>query len=120
MAVTTDDVIGYIGADAAGRWAVVDGDDTTYPQIDDALATETAAQLTRITWPVDDDGDPVDDSVVPDLIEALKRRVQRNLAMRPLPLAIVQDGGDTQAVRLGGRDPEVTRLEAPYRRRTVG
>jgi hypothetical protein len=115
------DIVTYIGADAAIRWLVVVDMADTYPAIDEALATETAAQLRRCTWPTDPaTGDDLPDTDVPDLVEALKRRVQRNLAMRPLPLALVTDGGADQPVRLGGTDPEVRRLEAPFRRRVVG
>ena len=57
----------------------------------------------------------------PDLNEALSRRVQANLAKRALPLGVIESSGDA-----GGRgympswDPEVRRLEAPFRKLTVG
>lgn len=57
----------------------------------------------------------------PDMREALLRRVQRNLAMRPLALAMARgdaDGGDT--VMLPQHDPEVRRLERPYRKLPMG
>jgi hypothetical protein len=56
-----------------------------------------------------------------DLVEALCRRVARNLAMRALPLAVQMSNTDMGAVatRLGSSDPEVRRLEAPYRRLVV-
>lgn len=53
------------------------------------------------------------------LFEALCRRVHRNLAMRAIPLG-VQETGDGVGVRLGSNDPEVRRLEAPYRKTAVG
>lgn len=49
---------------------------------------------------------------------ALIRRVSRAIAMRNLPLAVLQD--DAGATRLGSADPEVRRLEAPYRRLVIG
>lgn len=54
------------------------------------------------------------------LREALYRRVSRNLAMRQLPLAM--SGGDAEAgpALIPGNDPEVRRLEAPWRRLVVG
>ena len=52
------------------------------------------------------------------LAEALKRRVARNLAMRNLPLGVQMD--ETGGTRMGSSDPEVRRLEAPYRRLVVG
>lgn len=54
----------------------------------------------------------------PALREALYRRVARNLALRALPLGIAT--GEDSAIRVGFRDPEVRRLESPYRRVTVG
>lgn len=57
-----------------------------------------------------------------DLREALLRRVARNAAMRRLPLALARgdaDGGSSDII-LGGRDPEVRRLERHYPRLPVG
>lgn len=54
------------------------------------------------------------------LRKALLRRVQRALAMRALPLATVQGDADGGNILLPGNDPEVRRLEAPYRRLAVG
>lgn len=50
--------------------------------------------------------------------EALVRRVNRNLAMRNLPLGVVTD--DTGSTRIGSNDPEVRRLEGPYRKMPIG
>ena len=52
------------------------------------------------------------------LAGALVRRVQRSLAMRNLPLGVLQD--ETGATRVGSTDPEVRRLEAPYRKVVIG
>lgn len=52
------------------------------------------------------------------LAAALVRRVSRSLAMRNLPLGVLQD--DTGATRVGSTDPEVRRLEAPYRKVVIG
>ena len=120
MTVTTQDVIDYIGSDAAARWAEVNGQDTTYPQIDDALAAERIVQLGVVSYPVSGYTSTADDLDTSALDEALKRRVQRNLAMRALPLAIQAGDAETAPVRLGSSDPEVRRLEARYRRRVVG
>lgn len=114
MTVTVADVVAYIGGpNAAATWADPDTDPVTYTRIADALAAESAAQLMRVTYPVESG---VTD--YPDLDEALKRRVQRNLSMRSLPQAIDTTTGD--AIRIGGTDPEIRRLEAPYRVRTMG
>jgi hypothetical protein len=76
-----------------------------------ALAAETAAQGRVCRVP----------GVYPaDLREALFRRVARNLAMRSLPLAVLQGDAESGSLTLGSRDPEVKRLEGPHRRLVVG
>lgn len=52
------------------------------------------------------------------LAAALVRRVSRSLAFKNLPLAVIQD--EAGATRLGPSDPEVRRLEAPYRKVVLG
>lgn len=54
------------------------------------------------------------------LRDALLRRVQRALAMRALPLATQQGDADGGSFLLPGNDPEVRRLEAPYRKLVCG
>lgn len=92
------DVSAYLGQHSHSDEAVID-----------ALAAETAAQLAVCKVPVE---------IPVDLRQALLRRVLRNLAMRSLPLGVQQDelsGG----IRMGSTDPEVRRLESPYRKRFV-
>lgn len=80
-------------------------------QLTDALNTEAAAQRARCRV----------GAIYPaDMREALMRRVQCNLARRAYPLSITNGGGETDSVFLPGNDPEVRRLEAPYRKRIVG
>ncbi len=77
-----------------------------------ALAAETDAQRRVCRIPA---------AYPNDLREALLRRVQRNLAMRPNALAVLRgdaDAGDT--TMLPQRDPEVTRLERPWRKLPMG
>lgn len=93
--------LGYLGRTSA-----------TDAQIQQALDAETAAQATRCR---------VADPAPADLEEALCRRVACNLARRGLPLAVLQ--GDAESGRtdyVPGRDPEVRRLEAPWRRTVMG
>lgn len=52
------------------------------------------------------------------LREAILRRCARNLSLRKLPLGIQE--GEAQLLRVGGRDGEIRRLEAPYLRMAVG
>lgn len=99
--VTTTDVTNYL-RDSSGSW--------TSDQIADALAAEQAAQSAVCRL----------DPYTADLREALLRRVARNLAMRQLPLAVLQGDADAGSTVLPVRDPEIRRLEAPYRRRKVG
>lgn len=54
----------------------------------------------------------------PSLASALVRRVKRAKAMENVPLGVVMD--EAGAVRLGFSDPEIRRLEGPYRRVPVG
>jgi hypothetical protein len=83
----------------------------TQAQIADALAAETAAQAAVCrTGPLYPD----------DLGQALKRRVARNLALRGLPLAVLQGDAESGPTVLPGRDVEVRRLEGPHRRTVVG
>ena len=107
MAVpTVSDVRAYIGETNA-RW-----DDAALTEV---LASEAAAQAAVARIPADPTAYP------DDLRSALLRRVQRALALRALPLAVLT--GDAEAgtsTILPGRDPEVRRLEAPHRKLVVG
>lgn len=98
-----DDLKDYLGP-SAGAW-----DD---PVLVGVLATETAAQAARCR---------AISPVPADLAEALLRRCQRNLALRALPLGLTDVSGDAgNRSFVPGSDPEVRRLEAPYRRLVVG
>lgn len=82
----------------------------TDEQLQDALDAEAAAQRGVCRVP----------AVLPsDLRQALLRRVQRNLAMRPQPFAMLVDGDGVQSV-IPGNDPEVRRLERRHRRLVMG
>lgn len=99
MAVTVADVEDYLGATS---WTTAD--------ITDALAVETAAQAAVCAVPA---------PMPADLAHALKRRVARNLALRSNHLGVGSMDGDGPAIA-PGRDQEVRRYEAPYRRLVVG
>ena len=81
----------------------------TDSQLTIALATELAAQARVCN---------VGDYEANDLVEAVFRRVARNLAMKALPLGVQMN--DLGSIRLGSQDPEVRRLEGPFRKRVVG
>lgn len=106
-----DDVKAYLGPDHGYA------DD----QIDGALAAETAAQMKLVKLPADP-VPPADPLPYPaDLAEALCRRVARNLAMRGIPLALQSTVSElgTATARVGSTDPEIRRLEGPYRKRVL-
>lgn len=80
--------------------------------IQSAYGAEQAAQRRKCRIPAD---------FPADLAEALKRRVQRNLAMRPLALAVLQGDAELGSpTLLPGDDPEVRRFERPHRKMIVG
>lgn len=95
--VTLDQVLAYLD------WTEDDENDNAAL----ALATESAAQrrVCRVA------------AIYPDdLRGALLRRVARNLAMKKLPVAVLRGDGESGDTVLPGNDPEVRRLERPYRK----
>jgi hypothetical protein len=97
-----DDAITYL-ADSSTSWSRA--------TVTDAFNAERSAQRDRCG----------ERAVYPDsLRQALLRRVSRNLAMRRLPLAVNFGDADAGSTILPGRDPEVRRLEGPYRRMAIG
>lgn len=90
------DIQAYLGAGS-----------TSEAVIQDALDAETQAQMDVCRIP----------TVYPvTLGQALKRRVARNLALRGIPLAVLEGDAETGSLTLPGRDPEVRRLEGPYKK----
>lgn len=83
----------------------------TDAEIQQALDQEQAAQFGVCRVPA---------TYPADLQGALMRRVQRALAIRHLPLAVRESTDGESQIVVPGRDPEVRRLEAPYRKVTVG
>jgi hypothetical protein len=98
-------------ADLTGAGGYLRNTSFTDAEVQDALDAEAQAQRDCCTIP----------AVYPaSLREALLRRVQRNLAMRSLPLAYQQgdaEGGDTV---LPGWDIEIKRYERRYPKVTIG
>lgn len=93
---TAADVTQYLGPNS---WAPTD--------IEDALAAETAAQRAICAIPA---------YYPPDLANALKRRVARNLGMRRVPLAQPVGDAESGSTTIPPYDPEINRLERPHRR----
>lgn len=65
---------------------------------------------------------PADGAYPKPLRDALGRRVAHNLAVRDLPLGVQATVSDMAVAtrQVGGLDPEVRRLEAPYRKMLIG
>jgi hypothetical protein len=76
-------------------------------ELQDALDAEAGAQRKVCNVPA---------IYTPDLAQALKRRVARNLALRGLPVMVLQGDAESGSLTPPGRDPEVRRLEGPYRK----
>lgn len=108
------DVMLYLDSSGGTSWAE--------DEVDLALSAELAAQQTvvRSEYFIEDTEDEDYREYGADLAEALKRRVARNLAMRALPLSVTQGDVETSPAYLPRYDPEIRRLEAPYRRLVVG
>lgn len=93
------------------------GTDTGWDEADISLAYAAELEAQKAVCKVPESG-----GYPEDLAEALCRRVAHNLAVRAVPLGVqasVSEFNATQ-IRVGGTDPEVRRLEAPYRKRVVG
>jgi len=99
---TVDDVARYLKSSAAS-WSEAELRD----ELDAEFEHQQAKCGVRAVYPV-------------PLRKALLRRVQRALAMRALPLAVMQGDADGGSQLLPGNDPEVRRLEGPYRKLVVG
>lgn len=101
---TLADVKAYLAS--TGPTSFADADLTA------VLAAERAAQAMACRVPA---------AYPADLAEALLRRVARNLAARSVPVASFSafEGGAT-TTRVPMKDPEIARLEGPYRRLVVG
>lgn len=82
----------------------------TDDELQQALDQETSAQWRVCRVPA---------TYPPDLRGALLRRCMRHLAMKGLALA-VRENAEGDAIVVPGRDPEVRRLEAPFRKVRIG
>lgn len=100
---TTDEA----GVTLAAVKAYLGTTSTSDAVIQDALDAETAAQRKVCRIPAVYEA---------DLAQALKRRVARNLALRGIPMAVLRGDAESGSLIPPGRDPEVRRLEGPYRK----
>lgn len=76
-------------------------------QLSTVIMSETLIQAAYCDSP-----DPYPDS----LLQALYRRVARVVAARGVPLGLAGVESETGGTRLPSFDPEIERLEGPYRR----
>lgn len=98
---TVDQYKNYVDQDF-GSW--------TDEEIADTIEVEASAQRGVCT---------VGAIIPPDLRDALLRRVRVNLSRRTLPVLVTVDS-DGNNTFLPSRDPEVRRLEGPYRKLVFG
>lgn len=101
---TLAEVQAYLASAGPQSWQAAD--------VAGALAAELAAQARVCRVPA---------QYPADLREALFRRVARNLAARAVPVSSFTsfEGGAT-STRVPTKDPEIARLEGPFRRLAVG
>lgn len=110
-----DAVLAYLGE--------TDADAERQETIAGALATEIVNQRNAVRKSAfgTDPEPPADPVAYPvDLAEAVCRRVARNLALRNIPLAVLQSDAEGGPTTTPGKDPEIRRLEGPYRRLPSG
>ena len=84
------------------------------PMLQQVIDAETLIQARLCRVPEDPS------ALTPDLVQAIYRRVAREVAARGVPLGML--GGDTEfgTARLTRFDAEIERLEGPNRRTVVG
>lgn len=83
-------------------------------ELTDTLAAEVQLQALVCRVPVDPTEPPADVFPVA-LKQAIFRRVARALAMKGLPIAVLRGDAETGSTILPSNDPEVRRLERPFR-----
>lgn len=116
------------GAAAFTAWVGEISTEATFPTIDDVdvyLGTNSASDADLLEA-LDAEADAqravcrIPAVYTADLRSALLRRCARHLAMKRIPLAMFQGDAETGPAVVPGRDPEVRRFEAPYRRLGMG
>jgi hypothetical protein len=100
-----------VGLAELRAWIQVPATVLSDPQLQQVLDAETILQARACTT-----GDPL----APDLVQALYRRVAREVAARGVPLGMLGADSEYGPQRLSRWDAEVDRLEAPNRRLVFG
>lgn len=81
------------------------------PQLQQVIDAETLLQARACT---------VGAELTPDLVQAIYRRVAREVAARGVPLGILGADSEFGPTRLSSFDAEISRLEGPYRKVVFG
>ena len=94
-------------------WLQVPSTTLTDPQLQQVVDAETLLQARACRVP--DDG-----TLTPDLVQAIYRRVGREVAARGVPLGLLGADAEYGPSRLSRWDAEIDRLEGPNRRVVFG
>lgn len=111
--ITVEDITGDEGYLGTSSWGSTPG---ASAQVQLAIDAEYANQVRKCKV-----AGVSAEAYPPDLLEALKRRVARNLAMRSAPLAVLPSvDGETNPAFIPRLDAEIRRYEAPWLRLVIG
>lgn len=99
--------------DAVRAWIQVPATILDDPQLAGVIGSEAELQLALLTF---DPLGPYRD----DVVQALYRRVARQVAARGVPLGILGSDAEYGGVYLGRWDAEIARLEGPSRALVMG
>lgn len=100
-------------------WVQVPATVLSDAQLQQVLDAETILQARACTVPRDPDTGAALD-LTPDLVQAVYRRVAREVAARGVPLGMLGADSEYGPSRLSRWDAEIDRLEAPNRRLVFG
>ena len=100
--------------DDVRAWIKVPATLLTDEQLAQVVNAEALIQARLCRVPADPDALP------PDLVQAIYRRVAREVAARGIPLGMLAADAEFGTARLGRFDAEIERLEGPNRKFIVG
>jgi hypothetical protein len=100
--------------DDVRAWIKVPATILTDEQLQQVIAAEALIQARLCRVPQDPEALP------PDLVQAIYRRVAREVAARGVPLGMLGADAEYGTARLGRFDAEIQRLEGPSRKVVAG
>lgn len=113
-------MIGIPTTEQVRAWVGVPAGSVPDAELAGMLAAELDLQAKTLRIPADPAEDGTEATYPDPLARALLRRVQRQIAAKAAPLGLIGDGGgEFGAAYLRSWDPEIRRLEDPYRRVVV-